>query len=96
MNNKLALIGISFALFSVPCYALDLRVNVKDIKSNDGMIGCGLHSKAETFPMNPTNEKSVRQLWIQAKQAGVECLFENIQPGTYAVAVSHDLNGKAI
>jgi uncharacterized protein (DUF2141 family) len=93
MKNRLVLMGIAFTLLSVPCYALDLRVSVKDVKSNDGMIGCGLHSEASTFPMNPKNESSVKQIWIAAKQSGVECVFENIQPGTYAVAVAHDLNG---
>ena len=33
------------------------------------------------------------QKWIPANTDGVSCDFENVLPGTYAVAVSHDLNG---
>jgi uncharacterized protein (DUF2141 family) len=57
------------------------------------MIGCGLHFEASTFPMNPENNTNVEQMWIEANQSGVECVFENMQPGIYAVAVAHDLNG---
>lgn len=33
------------------------------------------------------------QLWLPASPDGVQCRFENLPPGRYAVAVSHDING---
>jgi len=93
MKKLSVLMTIFFTLFSVPSYALELRVQVTNVKSNDGMIGCGLHFEASTFPMNPENNTNVEQMWIEANQSGVECVFENMQPGIYAVAVAHDLNG---
>lgn len=90
VKKRLFIIGFFTILFSKPGLALDLTVNVINIKSSDGMIGCALHSDPESFPMD--GEKA-QQIWLEATAPSVVCEFKNIEEGQYAVAVSHDLNG---
>jgi len=80
------------ALFPVAALSSSLEVLVTNIKSEKGQIGCALHQSAENFPMGD----AMIQLWQPASKGEVRCSFENIDPGTYAVAVSHDLNENGI
>lgn len=76
-------------LAAAPAAAAELLVNVTGIRSAEGQVGCALHAPGSGFPMDPA---TAVQLWLPADPAGVRCRFANIAPGTYAVAVSHDLN----
>lgn len=73
-----------------PAMAAVVEVSVSGITSNSGEIGCGLFASADGFPMQT---KKATQQWLPARQGGVLCRFENLGPGDYAVAVTHDLNG---
>lgn len=70
--------------------AADLVVAVSGIASEKGEIGCALFRGASGFPMDPTKATRV---WIKAKPGTAECRFTGLDSGTYALAVSHDLNG---
>ncbi len=76
--------------FSHVAQAAVLTINVQNIKTDEGHIGCGLYGSADGFPMDGT--KATTQ-WHQASTQGVTCQFKDLPPGTYAVAISHDLNG---
>lgn len=67
----------------------ELRVAVTGARSAAGQIGCALYPGERGFPMDPA---SAVQLWQPADPNGVVCRFEGLSPGSYAVAVSHDLN----
>jgi uncharacterized protein (DUF2141 family) len=69
--------------------AAELRVAVTGARSAAGQIGCALYPAERGFPMDPA---SAVQLWQAADPNGVMCRFEGLRPGSYAVAVSHDLN----
>jgi uncharacterized protein (DUF2141 family) len=71
-------------------FAAELTVTVSGVTSEKGEIGCALFPGAEGFPMD--GSKAAR-VWLKAKPGSVECKFDNLQPGFFAVAVSHDLNG---
>lgn len=77
------------ALFS-PSAAADLVVSVQGVASSTGEVGCALYASAAGFPTDPARSVSS---WVKADPAGVQCRFAGLAPGTYAVAVSHDLNG---
>lgn len=77
-------------LMTAGAEAAELRVTVTGAGSSAGEVGCGLYAEERGFPMDPTRAV---QLWQPAKTNGVVCRFEGLRPGTYAVAVSHDLNG---
>ncbi|MGK7867613.1 DUF2141 domain-containing protein [Falsiroseomonas sp. E2-1-a20] len=70
--------------------AAELRVAVTGATSTTGQVGCALYAGEAGFP---TDAASAIQLWQPANPAGVTCRFENLRPGSYAVAASHDVNG---
>ena len=73
-----------------PCLAGELIVKVNGIKDGKGEIGCALFGSETGFPMDGSKAKTK---WQKAKPEGVECRFEGVSAGKYAVSVSHDLNG---
>jgi uncharacterized protein (DUF2141 family) len=85
---------ILFALALTPLIAISstLHVQVTNVSSEKGLIGCSLHVSGGEFPMGT----AAFQQWLPAKKGDVLCIFENIQPGTDAVAVSHDVNKNGI
>ena len=69
--------------------AADLTVRVSGVSTASGQIGCALFKNAEGFPMNPA---AATQEWLGASTQGVECKFNGVPAGEYAISVSHDLN----
>lgn len=67
-----------------------LVVSVSGLASDAGDVGCALFSTPAGFPLNVSD---ARVFWQPARRVGVECRFADVPPGTYALAVSHDLNG---
>ncbi|MEM1203817.1 MAG: DUF2141 domain-containing protein [Acidobacteriota bacterium] len=90
-RTVLAALFVLFLVGPVPsAVAADLIVTVSGAKTDEGEIGCALYASADGFPMDP--EPATRQ--FHTPRAGsAECRFEGVEPGTYALAVSHDLNG---
>ncbi len=74
----------------VDASAADVTVRVSGVASNTGQVGCALFRSAEGFPMNPV---AATQQWMTASTKGVECRFQDLPGGEYAISVSHDLNG---
>ena len=76
-----------------PCPGI--HVNVLNIKNSTGKVACALFKSPVGFPTEflryATNLMAIE---IQKSQA--RCDFEDIPPGTYAIAVVHDenMNGK--
>lgn len=70
--------------------AKEIRVTVTGIESDAGAVGCALHSSGSEFPMG---QAGTQQVWVKPAGGTALCTFENISPGTYAVAIAHDLNG---
>jgi uncharacterized protein (DUF2141 family) len=77
----------------LPALSSTLSVAVKAPRATEGQLGCALYASAEGFPMVP--EKAERQ-WYPATPEGVTCVYTNLKPGVYAVAVSHDTNGNKV
>lgn len=75
---------------TAPPGAAVLVVAVSGLPSDAGEVGCALFRTPDGFPLNVSG---ARVLWQSARRAGVECRFADVPPGTYALAVSHDLNG---
>ena len=96
------------ALLAVPLLALPpptafaastdcpgLHVQVRDIRNSTGSVACALFESAAGFPIEFLHYATqVVVINIRASQA--RCDFEDLPPGTYAVAVIHDenMNGK--
>lgn len=72
-----------------PAGAGTLQVDVTAPKNGRGHVGCALFSSGKGFPME-TGRAAVQRFKSEGRP--VRCLFENLAPGTYAVAVVHDEN----
>lgn len=71
-------------------FADSIRVKVSGVAGSAGQIGCGLHESGASFP---TGHDGITTIWVRPKGTSAVCIFEDVAPGIYAVAVAHDLNG---
>ncbi|MEQ9503981.1 MAG: DUF2141 domain-containing protein [Deltaproteobacteria bacterium] len=84
------LIFAAFALcVAAPAFAAEITVTVEGVKSQKGKIRCGLYVNGDGFP---SDKAKVGKL-VAPKGASVQCVFSDVAPGTYAIAVMHDENG---
>lgn len=86
----LALVKPPTAAFAqAPCPGI--HVTVLDIRNSTGTVACALFESSEGFPteflLSATNV-----MLIKIRKAQARCDFEDIPPGTYAIAVIHDEN----
>lgn len=67
-----------------------LTVEVQNIETDQGQIGCSLFSNPNDFPSK--SDKAVQSFFVTPKARKAKCMFKNVKPGTYAVSVMHDLD----
>lgn len=89
--GSLVIIGIAFGL----CPAAQglsnrLTINVQGLKAARGRVCYNLFSSATGFPASA--QRAVRAQCIPVKSSSSAIAFGNLTPGTYAVAVFHDIN----
>src|ERR1700731_1629727 len=65
-----------------------IRVVVRDLRNDQGRVGCGLFNHAEGFPSN--RQKVYREIWTLIHNGSATCEFNRIPAGIYAVTVLHD------
>ena len=93
-TTKLCTIGLLiYSVQSIQVAATEensqIIVRVTGVASKEGKVDCALFPSKDGFPMNPSRAIRKRK---DAKKGAVECLFENLSAGQYAVSVSHDKN----
>ena len=88
--RRFAVLASLCAAIAFPASAAEITVSIVGIEADGGEIGCALYSGHAGFPMD---DSSARVQWQDARRSGVECRFDGLVPGSYAVAVSHDFNG---
>lgn len=88
-HPALALLCLLSAL-TASAQAAELTVKVSGIETTEGVIGCALFAagEADRFP----SDGAEAQTSAEPDTDGVTCRFENVDPGRYAVSVSHDVN----
>jgi uncharacterized protein (DUF2141 family) len=82
-----ALAGILMLVPSAIFAQADLEVTVKNIKEQKGSIRVGLFTNEKDFLKKVSDGKIVK---VSGKEITV--VFENLNPGEYAVSVIHDEN----
>ncbi len=89
MKTTILVLTTLFLIFSSPVLAQNndhsIKVTVSNIKSNEGTIEIGLYKSKENFL-----RKTYKAIRIKANKTGVHVLFENIEPGEYAISLYHD------
>ncbi len=66
-----------------------ISVNVGPLRSSKGSLACRLYASADGFPRSGAGTASQR---VKISGGSARCVFDNVTPGTYAVAVLHDEN----
>jgi uncharacterized protein (DUF2141 family) len=76
-----------------PCPGI--HVKILDIRNSTGTVACALFESPEGFP-NEFLRFATNIMIIKIRKSQARCDFEDIPPGTYAMAVVHDenMNGK--
>lgn len=76
-----------------PCPGI--HVKILDIRDNTGTIACALFESPVGFPTDFLRS-ATNIMVIKIRKTQARCDFEDIPPGTYAIAVVHDenMNGK--
>lgn len=63
-----------------------ISVPVSGLRNDDGVVRCGLYAAAEAFPKAGQESRGVI---AKIRGAQATCVFNGLQPGTYAVAAFH-------
>ena len=82
---------VSFA--QSPCPGI--HVKILDIRNSTGTVACALFESPAGFPIEFL-QSATNVMVIKIRKTQARCDFEDIPPGTYAMAVIHDenMNGK--
>ena len=72
-----------------PCAGI--HVQVLDIRNSTGTVACALFESADGFP-KAFLRSATNVMVIKIRKAQARCTFEDIPPGTYAIAAIHDEN----
>jgi len=72
-----------------------IHVKILNIKNSTGTVACALFESPKGFP-NEYLRSATNVMVIKIRKSQARCDFEDILPGTYAMAVIHDedMNGK--
>ncbi len=86
----LALATIPAVAFSQsPCAGI--HVNISNIRNSTGTLDCALFESSVGFPTEFLRS-ATNVMVIKIRKDQARCDFEDIPPGTYAIAVIHDEN----
>ncbi len=72
-----------------PCPGI--HVKVLNIKNSTGTVACALFESPAGFPTEVLRS-ATNVMVIKIRKSQARCDFEDIPPGTYAIAVIHDEN----
>lgn len=72
-----------------PCPGI--HVKILDIRNSTGSVACALFESPAGFPIEFLRS-ATNVMVIKVRKSQARCDFEDIPPGTYALAVIHDEN----
>ena len=72
-----------------------IHVKVLNIRNSTGTVDCALFDSPQGFPIEVLHS-ATKAMVMKIRHTEARCDFEDIPPGTYALAVVHDenMNGK--
>ena len=93
VRSLFALAAFVAVMPSASASAGDLRILVTGIGSDKGEINCALYAKDKGFPVRDGGVVQTKR--YRAVPPMLTCTFDDVEPGRYAVAVTHDEDGDA-
>lgn len=99
LRVTMALLGLAWMVMLVsvpkPGFASPecpgIHVKILDIRNSKGTVACALFDSPAGFPTKYLSS-ATNIIVIKVKKSQARCDFEDIPPGTYALAVIHDEN----
>lgn len=85
------LFGTVAAVASTPTPCPGIHVQVLGIRNSIGTVACALFESPDGFPTEFLRS-ATNVMVIKIRKAQARCAFEDIPPGTYAIAAIHDEN----
>ena len=82
--------AVGLALFAHTATAATLHVEIDGLRNDEGVVQLALFRTADGYPRR--SERAARTATIRADATGVQVTFEDLPPGTWALAVLHDEN----
>lgn len=67
-----------------------LSVEIKDLRNQDGQVCLSLFASSQGFPSD--SNQAVQNQCVSASTSAPIATFDNVPPGSYAIAVLHDAN----
>ena len=86
----LAFANLPSIAFAQPSYPI-IHVKILNIRNSTGTVDCALFESPEGFPIDVLRS-ATNVMVIKVRNTQARCDFEDIPPGTYALAVIHDEN----
>jgi uncharacterized protein (DUF2141 family) len=77
--------------FPQPSPCAGIHVQILNIRNSTGTVDCALFEAPEGFPIEVLRS-ATNVMVIKVRHTQARCDFEDIPPGTYALAVIHDEN----
>ncbi len=71
--------------------AAELSVRIEGLRNAQGIVSVCVTAKADAFP-GCDGDPAARRQSVRASEAARPVVFQNLAPGTYAVAALHDEN----
>ena len=70
--------------------AARIEATASNLRNSNGSFACSLYNSAKGFPK--TDESVVAGSRVKIKDGHATCVFNNLNPGSYAVVAMHDEN----
>ncbi|KGF72048.1 hypothetical protein DO97_13600 [Neosynechococcus sphagnicola sy1] len=93
----LLLVAVSHLMLTASASAAansNLRVTISGLKNQQGQVCLSLFSSQQGFP--GSSERAVQARCLKVAEIPMVVQFQNLPPGSYAIAVFHDANGDNI
>lgn len=93
MKTKTILFALVCLMCSLSASALELTIDIKNVRSNRGNIKVALFDQANGFPGR--NDAAVRSEIVEITDLSAEITFRGLPEGEYAVSLFHDENNNS-
>ena len=86
-KTLLVLIGLLVASATTFTYGQELKILIKNVKGEEGMVRLALYNSDDQFM-----KQEIKGIEVKSKGGEAMAVFKDIAPGTYAISVMHDAN----
>ncbi|MCF2860465.1 DUF2141 domain-containing protein [Pseudoalteromonas sp. SMS1] len=81
----------TLACISAPLFAAELKLTINDVNATPGKIYIEMFKGKQPYLAGDSYTATI----VRAKKGTVSTLFNNLEPGTYAIRLFHDENNNA-